>query len=67
MQPAPDFVQLASGLGGRGYRIEGSRGLDDLQAYLGEADAQAGLLVLDVAINGAVELPVSGEIARHMH
>ncbi len=67
MQPAPDFVQLASGLGGRGYRIEGSQGLDDLRAYLGEVDAQTGLLVLDVAINGAVELPVSGEIARHMH
>jgi len=45
-------------LGGRGRRVAtGAHGLEELRASVKDARETTGLLVLDVAINGKLELP----------
>ncbi|MBZ9845938.1 MULTISPECIES: thiamine pyrophosphate-binding protein [unclassified Mesorhizobium] len=64
---SPDFAKLAESLGGRGRRLEGRPGLNELRSWVRDDEHSGGLIMLDIPINGAVELPVSQELVRHIH
>ena len=61
--PSPDFARLAQGFGVKGYRVESPDQLQIIDQALEEAD---GPFIVDVRINGDVELPISWEIAQHL-
>jgi acetolactate synthase-1/2/3 large subunit len=63
---APDFVKLAEAAGGEGHRFSSVAELDGLQSTLAELEGRGGPHLLEVTINGDVELPVSSDIARHL-
>ncbi len=61
-------MNLAEAVGGRGFRIEGRHGLQELlPSRLREAGPSDGLLLLDIPINPHAELPISQELVRHIH
>jgi acetolactate synthase-1/2/3 large subunit len=64
---APDFARLTESIGGIGHRLQGHRGLAELRSLMGTPRPAEGLLLLDIPINPAVELPISQELVRHIH
>lgn len=59
----PDFAKLAIGFGARGYKIERPTDLSLIDEVLKEG---VGPAIVDIKINGDVELPISWEIAKHL-
>ena len=59
----PDFEKLAVGFGAKGFRV-------NRPYYFGEIDkaiaVEDGPVIVNVRINGDVELPVSWDIAQHL-
>ena len=61
--PQPNFDKLAVGFGAKGFRVDRPDSLGELDKALQVTD---GPVIVDVRINGEVELPVSWEIAQHL-
>jgi len=61
--PSPDLVALAGAYGATGYRIENPDQLDRLPAALAH---DAGVVVVDIRINGDYLNPTSRDIAQHL-
>jgi thiamine pyrophosphate-dependent acetolactate synthase large subunit-like protein len=61
--PSPDLVALAGAYGATGYRIENPDQLDRLPAALAH---DAGVVVVDIRINGDYLNPASRDIAQHL-
>lgn len=59
----PDFAKLAVGFGAKGFSV---RTPDDLGEIDKALAVESGPVVVDIRINGAVELPASWEIAKHL-
>jgi acetolactate synthase-1/2/3 large subunit len=59
----PDFEKLAVGFGAKGFRVERPDDFGELDKALAVED---GPVIVNVRINGDVELPVSWEIAQHL-
>ena len=61
--PEPDFAKLAVGFGAKGFDVRQPDDFSEIDKALAVAD---GPVVVNVHINGAVELPASWEIAQHL-
>jgi acetolactate synthase I/II/III large subunit len=61
--PEPDFAKLAVGFGAKGFDVRRPDDFGEIDKALAVAD---GPVVVNVHINGAVELPASWEIAQHL-
>ncbi len=61
--PSPDLIALAGAYGATGYRIENPARLEELPAVLNH---DAGVVVIDVHINGDYLNPASRDIAQHL-
>jgi thiamine pyrophosphate-dependent acetolactate synthase large subunit-like protein len=61
--PQPDFAKLAIGFGAKGFTV---RTPDDFGEIDKALSTEKGPVVVDVRINGDVELPISWEIAKHL-
>ena len=59
----PDFAKLATAFGAKGFTIEHPKDLNQIQKVL---EIKEGPVVVNVRINGEIELPVSWEIAQHL-
>lgn len=59
----PEFDKLAVGFGAKGFRVEHPDDLGEIDKAL---QVTTGPVIVDVRINGEVELPVSWEIAQHL-
>ncbi len=59
----PDFEKLAAGFGAKGFRVERPDDLGEIDKALA---VEEGPVVVNVRINGDVELPVSWEVAQHL-
>ena len=59
----PDFEKLAVGFGAKGFRVNRPDDLGEIDKALAVED---GPVIVNVRINGDVELPVSWEIAQHL-
>jgi acetolactate synthase I/II/III large subunit len=59
----PDFEKLAIGFGAEGFRADRPDDFGEIDKALAVED---GPVIVDVRINGDVELPVSWEIAQHL-
>jgi acetolactate synthase I/II/III large subunit len=59
----PDFEKLAVGFGAKGFRVNRPDDFGEIDKALAVAD---GPVIVNVRINGDVELPVSWEIAQHL-
>jgi thiamine pyrophosphate-dependent acetolactate synthase large subunit-like protein len=59
----PDFEKLAVGFGAKGYRVNRPDDFGEIDKALAVED---GPVIVNVRINGDVELPVSWEIAQHL-
>ncbi|MEW1780227.1 thiamine pyrophosphate-binding protein [Streptomyces sp. NPDC086777] len=59
----PDFAKLAVGFGAEGFTVSSPDDFGEIDKALAVQD---GPVVIDVRINGDVELPVSWEIAMHL-
>jgi len=59
----PDFAKLAVGFGAKGFDVKRPDDFGEVDKALAVAD---GPVVVNVQINGEVELPVSWEIAQHL-
>jgi acetolactate synthase-1/2/3 large subunit len=61
--PEPDFAKLAVGFGAKGFDVRRPDDFGEIDKALAVAD---GPVVVNVHINGAVELPASWGIAQHL-
>ncbi|MYZ36094.1 MULTISPECIES: thiamine pyrophosphate-binding protein [unclassified Streptomyces] len=61
--PEPDFAKLAAGFGAKGFTV---RNPDDLGEIDRALSVENGPVLIDVRINGDVELAASWEIAKHL-
>ncbi|MFE4173579.1 thiamine pyrophosphate-binding protein [Streptomyces sp. NPDC056909] len=61
--PEPDFAELAAGFGAKGFTV---RRPDDLGEIDRALAVEEGPVLVDVRINGDVELAASWEIAKHL-
>jgi thiamine pyrophosphate-dependent acetolactate synthase large subunit-like protein len=61
--PEPDFAKLAAGFGAKGFTV---RKPDDLGEIDRALAVENGPVLVDVRINGDVELAASWEIAKHL-
>jgi acetolactate synthase I/II/III large subunit len=61
--PQPDFEKLAVAFGAKGFRVNRPDDFGELDKALAVED---GPVIVNVRINGDVELPVSWEIAQHL-
>jgi acetolactate synthase I/II/III large subunit len=59
----PDFEKLAVGFGAKGFRVNRPDDFREIDKALAVEDGPA---IVNVCINGDVELPVSWEIAQHL-
>jgi acetolactate synthase-1/2/3 large subunit len=59
--PQPDLDRLAIGFGAKGFRVRRPEDLGEIDKAFAVTD---GPVVVDVRINGAMELPISKEIAQ---
>ncbi|MDH6233875.1 acetolactate synthase-1/2/3 large subunit [Mesorhizobium soli] len=59
----PDFEKLAVGMGAKGFRVNRPDDFGEIDKALAVED---GPVIVNVRINGDVELPVSWEIAQHL-
>jgi acetolactate synthase I/II/III large subunit len=59
----PDFEKLAVGFGAKGFRVNRPDDFGEIDKALAVED---GPVIVNVRINGDVELPVSWEIAQHL-
>lgn len=59
----PDFEKLAVGFGAKGFRVDRADDFGEIDKALAVED---GPVIVNVCINGDVELPVSWEIAQHL-
>ncbi len=59
----PDFAKLAVGFGAKGFEVTRPDDLGEIDRALAVAE---GPVIVDVRINGEVELPASWEIAQHL-
>jgi acetolactate synthase I/II/III large subunit len=59
----PNFAKLAVGFGAKGFDVKRPDDFGELDKALAVED---GPVVVNVRINGDVELPVSWEIAKHL-
>ena len=59
----PDFEKLAVGFGAKGFRVNRPDDFGEIDKALSVED---GPVIVNVRINGDVELPVSWEIAQHL-
>jgi acetolactate synthase I/II/III large subunit len=59
----PDFEKLAVGFGAKGFRVNRPEDFGEIDKALA---VENGPVVVNVRINGDVELPVSWEIAQHL-
>jgi acetolactate synthase I/II/III large subunit len=59
----PDFEKLAVGFGAKGFRVNRPEDFGEIDKALAVED---GPVIVNVRINGDVELPVSWEIAQHL-
>jgi acetolactate synthase I/II/III large subunit len=59
----PDFEKLAVGFGAKGFRVNRPDDFAEIDKALAVED---GPVIVNVRINGDVELPVSWEIAQHL-
>jgi acetolactate synthase-1/2/3 large subunit len=59
----PDFEKLAVGFGAKGFRVNRP---DDFSEIDKAIEVEDGPVIVNVRINGDVELPVSWEIAQHL-
>ena len=59
----PDFEKLAIGFGAKGFRVNRPDDFGEIDKALAVED---GPVIVNVRINGDVELPVSWEIAQHL-
>ncbi|WP_181257419.1 thiamine pyrophosphate-binding protein [Pseudaminobacter soli (ex Li et al. 2025)] len=59
----PDFEKLAVGFGAKGFRVDKPDDFGEIDKALAVTD---GPVIVNVRINGDVELPVSWEIAQHL-
>jgi thiamine pyrophosphate-dependent acetolactate synthase large subunit-like protein len=59
----PDFDKLAVGFGAKGFRVNRPDDFGEIDKALAVED---GPVIVDIRINGDVELPVSWEIAQHL-
>src|SRR5216683_3277748 len=60
----PDFAKLAVGFGAKGFDVRRPDDFGEIDKALAVAD---GPVVVNVHINGAVELPASWGIAQHLN
>ncbi|MFF1421032.1 thiamine pyrophosphate-binding protein [Streptomyces sp. NPDC058280] len=61
--PQPDFAKLAAGFGAKGFTVRNPDDFGEIDKALAVED---GPVVIDVRINGDVELAASWEIAKHL-
>jgi acetolactate synthase I/II/III large subunit len=61
--PEPDFAKLTAGFGAKGFDVRRPDDFGEIDKALAVADGPA---VVNVHINGAVEIPASWEIAQHV-
>jgi acetolactate synthase I/II/III large subunit len=61
--PEPDFAKLAAGFGAKGFDVRRPDDFGEIDKALAVAE---GPVLVNVHINGAVELPASWEIAQHL-
>lgn len=61
--PEPDFAKLAVGFGAKGFDVRRPDDFGEIDKALAVIE---GPVVVNVRINGAVELPASWEIAQHL-
>lgn len=61
--PEPDFARLAMGFGAKGFSVRTPDDFGEIEKALAVTDGPA---VVDVKINGDVEIPASWEIAQHL-
>jgi acetolactate synthase I/II/III large subunit len=61
--PEPDFAKLAVGFGAKGFDVRRPDDFGEIDKALTVGD---GPVVVNVHINGAVELAASWEIAQHL-
>jgi len=59
----PDFEKLAVGFGAKGFRVNRPDDFGEIDKAIA---VEEGPVIVNVCINGDVELPVSWEIARHL-
>jgi thiamine pyrophosphate-dependent acetolactate synthase large subunit-like protein len=59
----PDFAKLAVGFGAKGFNVTRPDDFGELDKAL---TVENGPVVVNIRINGDVELPVSWEIAKHL-
>jgi acetolactate synthase I/II/III large subunit len=59
----PDFEKLAVGFGAKGFRVDRPDDFGEIDKALA---VETGPVIVNVRINGDVELPVSWEIAQHL-
>jgi thiamine pyrophosphate-dependent acetolactate synthase large subunit-like protein len=59
----PDFEKLAVGFGANGFRVNRPDDFGEIDKAITVED---GPVIVNVRINGDVELPVSWEIAQHL-
>ena len=59
----PDFAKLAAGFGAKGFTVTRPDDLGEVDKALALQD---GPVIVDIRINGAIELPISAEIAKHL-
>jgi acetolactate synthase I/II/III large subunit len=59
----PDFEKLAVGFGAKGFRVNTPDDFGEIDKALAVQD---GPVIVNIRINGDVELPVSWEIAQHL-
>jgi thiamine pyrophosphate-dependent acetolactate synthase large subunit-like protein len=59
----PDFSKLAAGFGASGYDVSPPDDFAELDKAL---RVEEGPVIVNVRINGQVELPISWEIAQHL-
>ncbi|WP_392839422.1 thiamine pyrophosphate-dependent enzyme [Streptomyces sp. LN500] len=61
--PEPDFAKLAEGFGAKGFTVRKPEDLGEIGRALA---VENGPVLVDVRINGDVELAASWEIAKHL-
>ncbi|MGC1350347.1 MAG: thiamine pyrophosphate-dependent enzyme [Xanthobacteraceae bacterium] len=59
----PDFEKLAVGFGAKGFRVNRPDDFGEIDKALA---VEEGPVIVNIRINGDVELPVSWEIAQHL-
>jgi thiamine pyrophosphate-dependent acetolactate synthase large subunit-like protein len=61
--PEPDFAKLAVGFGAKGFDVRRPEDFGEIDKAVAVAE---GPVVVNIHINGAVELPASWKLAQHL-